>query len=134
MDLTHLRRPLYLIPMEIWKDFTFEAAHKLPNLPEDHKCARLHGHSYQVRIYVEGDLDPHLEWVVDFADIKQALDPILEQLDHYYLNDIDGLENPTSEILVRWIWQRLKPRLPSLSKIQVAESCTCGVVYQGEEP
>jgi len=120
--------------MEIWKDFTFEAAHKLPNLPDGHKCARLHGHSYQVRIYVEGDLDPHLEWVVDFADIKQALDPILEQLDHYYLNDIDGLENPTSEILVRWIWQRLKPLLPSLSKIQVAESCTCGVVYQGEEP
>ncbi len=120
--------------MEIWKDFTFEAAHRLPNLPEDHKCARLHGHSYQVRIYVEGDLDPKLEWVVDFADIKQAFDPILRQLDHYYLNDIEGLDNPTSEVVVRWIWQRLKPRLPSLSKIQVAESCTCGVVYQGEEP
>ena len=118
--------------MEIWKDFTFEAAHKLPNLPGEHKCARLHGHSYQVRIYAEGDLDPQLEWVVDFADIKQAFDPILEQLDHYYLNDIEGLENPTSEVLVRWIWQRLNPRLPNLSKIQVAESCTCGVVYRGE--
>ena len=118
--------------MEIWKDFTFEAAHRLPNLPEDHKCARLHGHSYQVQIYVEGDLDPQLAWVVDFADIKQAFDPVLTQLDHYYLNDIDGLENPTSEILVRWIWQRLKPRLPGLSKIQLAESCTCGVVYRGE--
>lgn len=118
--------------MEIWKELTFEAAHLLPNLPEGHKCRRLHGHSYRVRIYVSGDLDPELGWVVDFADIKKATAPIVAQLDHYYLNDIEGLENPTAEVLARWIWDRLKPELPGLSKIELAESCTAGCAYKGE--
>lgn len=118
--------------MEIWKEFTFEAAHLLPRLPEDHKCRRLHGHSYTVRICVEGDLDPQLGWVVDFGDIKKAYLPIREQLDHYYLNDIEGLENPTAENIARWIWDRLKPTLPILSKIEIAETCTSGCVYTGD--
>ncbi len=118
--------------MEIWKEFTFEAAHLLPNLPEEHKCRRLHGHSYTVRICVEGDLDPELGWVIDFADIKKAYLPIREQLDHYYLNDIEGLENPTAENIARWIWDRLKPELPILSRIEIGETCTSGCIYTGD--
>ena len=118
--------------MEIWKQFTFEAAHLLPNVPEDHKCRRLHGHSYSVRVYVEGDLDPELGWVVDFGDIRAACLPIRQQLDHYYLNDIEGLENPTAENITRWIWERLQPRLPILSRIEIGETCTSGCVYRGD--
>ena len=118
--------------MEIWKEFTFEAAHVLPNVPDGHKCKRLHGHSYRVRIYVAGDLDPKLGWVIDFADIKEAVAPIIEQLDHYYLNDIEGLENSTAEVIAKWIWERLKPGLPSLSKIEIGETCTSGCVYVGD--
>ena len=118
--------------MEIWKQFTFEAAHLLPNLPEGHKCRRLHGHSYTVRICVEGELDPELGWVIDFADIKQAYLPIRRQLDHYYLNEIEGLENPTAENIARWIWDRLKPELPILSRIEIGETCTSGCVYTGD--
>ena len=118
--------------MEIWKEFTFEAAHMLPNVPDGHKCKRLHGHSYRVRVCVSGDLDPKLGWVLDFADIRAACEPIRKELDHYYLNEIDGLENPTSEILARWIWKRLKPALPLLSKVEVAETCTSGCAYEGD--
>lgn len=118
--------------MEIWKEFTFEAAHLLPNLPENHKCRRLHGHSYSVRVYVEGDLDPELGWVTDFGNIKEACLPVREELDHYYLNDIEGLENPTAENIARWIWQRLHSRLPNLSKIEIDETCTSGCVYRGD--
>ena len=91
--------------MELWSEFTFEAAHLLPNVPEGHKCRRLHGHSYRARVWVEGDLDPELGWVLDFADLKKAFEPIRKQLDHYYLNEIDGLANPTAENIARWIWQ-----------------------------
>ena len=118
--------------MEIWKDFTFEAAHHLPEVPEGHKCRRLHGHSYRVRVYVEGELDPRLGWVVDFADIRQACEPIRLQLDHYYLNEIEGLENPTAEVLAEWIWLRLKPELPILSRIEISETCTSGCSYSGD--
>ena len=118
--------------MEIWKEFTFEAAHRLPHLPDDHKCRRLHGHSFRVRICVEAEPDPQLGWVTDFADIKRAFLPVLKQLDHYYLNDIEGLENPTSEVIARWIWQRLKPSLPILSKVEVGETCTTGCRYAGD--
>lgn len=118
--------------MEIWKEFSFEAAHRLPNVPKGHKCERLHGHSYRVRVFVAGSLDPDLGWVVDFAEIKSACKRIQEQLDHYYLNEIDGLENPTSERLAEWIWERLSPQLPGLSKIAVGETCTSGCVYSGD--
>jgi len=118
--------------MEIWKEFTFEAAHLLPNVPDGHKCKRLHGHSFRVRVGVEGDLSPELGWVVDFADIADAFEPIRRRLDHYYLNDIDGLDNPTSEVLARWIWRRLKPVLPILSQIEVSETCTSGCRYRGD--
>jgi 6-pyruvoyltetrahydropterin/6-carboxytetrahydropterin synthase len=119
--------------MEIFKEFTFEAAHRLPNVPEGHKCARLHGHSFRVEIHVRGPVHPELGWVIDFADIKDAFKPFYDRLDHYYLNEIEGLENPTSENLARWIWERVQPSLSGLSRVVVRETCTSGCVYEGEE-
>lgn len=119
--------------MEIYKEFVFEAAHRLPNVPEGHKCGRLHGHSFKVTIYVTGEVDKVTGWIMDFADIKKAFKPLYNRLDHHYLNEIDGLENPTSEVLAMWIWERLYPDLPSLSKIVVNETCTSGCVYTGKK-
>jgi 6-pyruvoyltetrahydropterin/6-carboxytetrahydropterin synthase len=119
--------------MDIFKKITFEAAHRLPNAPQGHKCARLHGHSFAVELHVEGPVDARAGWVMDFGDIKAAFDPLFEQLDHRYLNEIPGLENPTSENIARWIWQRLKPSLARLSKIVVLETCTSGCVYDGND-
>ena len=118
--------------MEIFKEFTFEAAHRLPNVPEEHKCHRLHGHSFRIRVYVEGNLDPKLGWIMDFADIKKAVKPVIKQLDHYYLNEIEGLENPTSEVLAKWIWKRLEPELPAICRVEVGETCTSGCLYEGD--
>ena len=118
--------------MEIFKEFTFEAAHRLPNLPAGHKCTRLHGHSFRVAVHVAGPVAEREGWVMDFAGIKSAFQPIKDQLDHYYLNEIEGLENPTSEVLARWIWTRLAPRLPGLSQLVVRETCTSGCIYRGE--
>lgn len=118
--------------MEIFSEITFEAAHRLPNVPEGHKCARLHGHSFKVIVYVAGAVGEKSGWIMDFADIKNAMEPIYKQLDHYYLNDIVGLENPTSENLAVWIWKRLKPRLPQLSRLEVKETCTNGCIYIGD--
>lgn len=119
-------------PVEIFKEFTFEAAHRLPNLPSGHKCTRLHGHSYRVAVHVTGPVAGHTGWIMDFADVKAAFQPIKDQLDHYYLNEIEGLENPTSEVLARWIWTRLAPRLPGLTQLVVRETCTSGCIYRGE--
>ena len=118
--------------MEIFKEITFEAAHLLPNVPEGHPCRRLHGHSFRVEIYVEGEVDSKTGWILDFAEIKAAFVPLLKQLDHNYLNDIPGLSNPTSENIAKWIWTNLKPRLPILSKILVRETCTSGCIYCGD--
>jgi 6-pyruvoyltetrahydropterin/6-carboxytetrahydropterin synthase len=117
--------------VEIFKEFTFEAAHRLPNVPADHKCARLHGHSYRVVIHLDGPIDESAGWVVDFADIDCAMRPLLDRLDHYYLNEVDGLENPTSEVLARWIWEHLGSTLPGLSQVDVRETCTSGCSYRG---
>lgn len=117
--------------MEIFKEFHIEAAHRLPNVPEGHKCSRLHGHSFIVRIYVAGEPGAKTGWIMDFADLKIAFKPIFDQLDHHYLNDIEGLDNPTSENLAIWIWDNLKTRLPELSKIEIFETCTSGCVYTG---
>ena len=117
--------------MEIFKSFTLESAHRLPNVPQGHKCARVHGHSFRVEIHVSGPVDDHLGWVMDFADVKAAFDPLHRRLDHHYLNDVPGLENPTSENLARWIWRELKPALPQLSAVVVHETCTSGARYTG---
>lgn len=118
--------------MEIFKEFTVEAAHRLPNVPEGHKCSRLHGHSFKIEVYISGEVEEESGWILDFADIKKAFQPLFDRLDHHYLNEIEGLENPTSENLARWIWQKLIGNLPQLSKIIVRETCTSGCVYTGE--
>jgi 6-pyruvoyltetrahydropterin/6-carboxytetrahydropterin synthase len=117
--------------MLIHKVFQIEAAHRLPNVPPGHKCSRLHGHSFRIEVHVDGALDPELGWVMDFADIKAAFQPLFERLDHHYLNEIEGLDNPTSERLAVWVWDHLKPRLPALSRIVVHETCTSGCTYEG---
>ena len=116
--------------MEIFREFTFEAAHRLPHVPEGHKCGRLHGHSYRVEVHVRGDIDASTGMLMDFADIKAAFRPLHDCLDHHYLNEIDGLDNPTSENVARWLWDRLRSSLP-LSRIVVRETCTSGVSYKG---
>lgn len=118
--------------MEIFKEFTIEAAHWLPHVPAGHKCGRMHGHSFRIAVHVSGPLDPHLGWVVDFAEIKRAFKAIEDQIDHRCLNEVEGLENPTSENLARWLWKKLLPGLPALSRIVVQETCTSGCIYTGE--
>ena len=125
----HLKR--FSMQIELRKTFQFEAAHLLPHLPKSHKCRRLHGHSFVVEIVVEGECDPKLGWLMDYADISKAFKPILDRLDHYYLNEISGLENPTSENLAAWIWKRLHPKLPLLKEVIVAETCMSRCVYRG---
>ncbi len=112
------------------KTFRFEAAHRLPHVPEGHKCGRLHGHSYQIDVIVKGEIDPYTGMVIDFNDIAKSWEPLHNVLDHYYLNEIEGLENPTSEILAAWIYHRLKPSLPCLSAIYVHETCTSSARYE----
>lgn len=119
------------LTMEIFKKFTFDAAHYLPNAPEGHKCGRMHGHTYVVIIHVSGEIDPSMGWVLDFADIKKAFAPLLETFDHYLLNEIEGLEIPTSENIAIYIWQKLQPSLPGLSKIIVQENDSSGAIYTG---
>lgn len=117
--------------MEIYKEFHIEAAHRLPNVPEGHKCARLHGHSFSVTIYADGEPGETSGWIMDFGEIKSAFKPVFDALDHRYLNDIDGLENPTSENLAKWIWGKLKLDLPNLSGVMIKETCTSGCIYRG---
>jgi 6-pyruvoyltetrahydropterin/6-carboxytetrahydropterin synthase len=117
---------------EIFKEFTFEAAHRLPYVPDGHKCGRLHGHSFRVALYVGGPIEPTSGWLMDFAELKRCFLPLYEQLDHHYLNEIEGLDNPTSENIARWIWEHLKPTVPQLSQVVVHETCSSGAIYRGE--
>ena len=119
--------------MRLYKEFSFEAAHRLPNVPAGHKCARLHGHSFQVRVTVDGPVGEQTGWVMDFADLKGAFRPVYDKLDHRYLNEIVGLENPTSENLARWIWRQLQPTLAGLAEVEVRETCSTGCIYRGDD-
>jgi len=119
--------------VELTKEFTFEAAHRLPMVPADHKCHRMHGHGFRVEIAVEGEIDPAMGWLVDYADITAKVEPIVRgELDHRTLNDVPGLENPTSELLCVWLWRRLAPALPGLVRVTVHETCTARCTYRGE--
>lgn len=112
------------------KTYTFEAAHRLPNVPDGHQCGRLHGHSYQVEVAAKGSVDPVTGFVVDFGDISKVVKPVIARLDHYYLNEIEGLENPTSESLARWIWEQVNQ--PWLTSVTIKETCTSRCCYEGE--
>ena len=119
------------MPFELAKTFRFESAHRLPHVPDGHKCGRLHGHSFRFEVVVTGDLDAQTGWVLDYGDISDVVRPIVDALDHRYLNDIPGLENPTSEVLCAWLWQKLAGGLPGLSAITVRETCTTACTYRG---
>lgn len=118
--------------MEMFKDFTFDAAHLLPNVPAGHKCARLHGHTFNATVSVDGPVDDRAGWIMDFGELKEIAGGVIDQLDHRYLNELPGLENPTSENIARWLWTRLAPCVAGLSAITVRETCTAGVVYRGD--
>ena len=118
--------------VELRKTFQFEAAHKLPNVPAGHKCARLHGHSFRIEIVVLGECDPRLGWLMDYADLSEAFRPLLDRLDHYYLNEIPGLENPTIENMAAWFWEKLAPQCPGLCEIVIHETPTARCVYRGD--
>jgi 6-pyruvoyltetrahydropterin/6-carboxytetrahydropterin synthase len=118
--------------VEIFKEFTFEAAHHLPHVPAGHKCGRLHGHSYRFAVHLDGPVNEPAGWVRDFADLSCAVRPLIARLDHYYLNEVEGLDNPTSEVLARWIWDQLQTALPELSQVVVSETCTTGCIYRGD--
>lgn len=119
--------------VELTKEYSFEAAHRLPMVPPDHKCARMHGHSFRVEIVVAGELDPRAGWLLDFGEITTIVEPIIRnELDHRSLNDVPGLENPTSELLCLWLWKKLHPRLPALVAVTVHETCTARCTYRGD--
>lgn len=113
-------------------EFLFEAAHRLPNVPPGHKCANLHGHSYKVELTVRGPVNPETGWFIDFGVLTELWQPIHDTLDHHYMNDVPGLENPTSEVLARWLWERLKPQLGSLERITVWETSNARCEYEGD--
>jgi 6-pyruvoyltetrahydropterin/6-carboxytetrahydropterin synthase len=117
--------------MTIITEVRFESAHCLPNTPPGHKCQRLHGHSFRCEVHVQGEVDAQTGWVRDYADLRLAMEPLRLRLDHHYLNEIEGLENPTSENIARWIWQRLADELPGLCCIVVHETCNARCMYTG---
>ncbi|GJE28070.1 6-carboxytetrahydropterin synthase QueD [Methylobacterium organophilum] len=118
--------------MKITQAFTFEAAHRLPNVPETHRCHRMHGHSYRVELQLSGAVDARTGWVVDFFDVESAFAPLLARLDHHCLNEVEGLENPTAENIAAWIWHRAKPALPALSQVKVYETPMSWAEYDGD--
>ncbi len=113
-------------------EFRFEAAHKLPRVPEGHKCARLHGHSFKVEVAIAGAVDPNTGWFIDYSDLHDAWKPLHDVLDHHYLNDVPGLDNPTSEVLARWIWDKLVTAIRGLDQVTVFETCDARCEFRGE--
>jgi 6-pyruvoyltetrahydropterin/6-carboxytetrahydropterin synthase len=118
--------------VELIKEYRFEAAHRLPNVPPGHKCARLHGHSFKFEIHVVGGVDPHSGWLIDYGVMDDVLGPLVARLDHNYMNEIEGLENPTSEVTAKWLFDRIKPKMPELTAITFHETCDARCVYRGE--
>jgi 6-pyruvoyltetrahydropterin/6-carboxytetrahydropterin synthase len=117
--------------VKLVKTVRFEAAHRLPSFPEGHQCARMHGHSYRIDVVVEGDIPEGESYLIDYSVIKAAIEPIRARLDHRCLNDIEGLEDPTAEMLAKWIYDRLKSSLPILAEVHVWESETSRCEYRG---
>ncbi len=121
-----------MLALEVFREFTFDAAHRLENLPEGHKCARMHGHTYRLRVHVGGSIDERVGWIVDFAEVKRLTNEVIGELDHRVLNEVQGLEQPTTERIVVWIWDRLRERLPGLARLELWENANSGVAYSGE--
>jgi 6-pyruvoyltetrahydropterin/6-carboxytetrahydropterin synthase len=117
--------------VELAREYRFEAAHRLPRLPPAHRCHRLHGHSFRIEVVLEGEVDEQTGFHLDFGEVDVVLQPVIERLDHRYLNEVEGLENPTSEILAAWLWRQIAPGLPSLRAVTVAETCDSRCTYRG---
>lgn len=117
--------------VELIKEYRFEAAHRLPQVPPGHKCARLHGHSFKFEVHVVGVVDERTGWFIDYGDLDEVIIPVVNRLDHYYLNEVEGLENPTSEWLARWLFDRIKPNLAQLAAITLFETCDARCIYRG---
>jgi 6-pyruvoyltetrahydropterin/6-carboxytetrahydropterin synthase len=116
---------------QIYKKFTFDSAHYLPNVPIDHKCRNMHGHTYRMTVYLEGERQPGLDWIIDFAEVSRIVKAVTGIVDHRLLNEIPGLENPTCEVIAAWLWKRIEPELPHLCRIDLAETPDSGVIYEG---
>ncbi len=120
--------------VRLQKTIEFQSAHWLPTFPQGHKCRRMHGHSFYADLFVEGEVDQAKGYLMDFGDIMKAVNPVRDRLDHYLLNDVPGLENPTAENIARWIYDQLKPALPLLVEVKVRETCTSAAIYRGPAP
>jgi len=118
--------------VELVRSFSFDAAHSLSGVPEDHKCGRMHGHGYRVDVHLVGNVDPVEGWLMDYDQLKRVVQPVIDSLDHMHLNEIPGLENPTSEMLARYIWDRVVSSLPELSAVTVWESDKSRCIYRGK--
>ena len=118
--------------MQVFKSFTFDSAHFLPNVPDGHRCKNMHGHTYRLTVYLDGPLVPPFDWAIDFGEVKKVVAPIVDRIDHRVMNDIEGLENPTCEAIAKWLWDQIKPELPLLTKVELHETPTSGVVYEGQ--
>jgi 6-pyruvoyltetrahydropterin/6-carboxytetrahydropterin synthase len=117
--------------MTIFKQFTFDSAHFLPNVPDGHKCKGIHGHTYKLTLFLDGPLEANLGWVADFGEVKAAANTVIALIDHKLLNEIKGLENPTCELLAIWLWRQMKPAIPMLKLIELYETPTSGTIYEG---
>jgi len=118
--------------MDVCKTFSIEAARSLPHLPENHPCSKIHGHSFKITLMVSGPVDKDTGFVMDFGELETLFEPLRKQIDHSYLNDIEGLENPSSENLCKWIWKKLILSLPRLSQIEIRETDSTNCIYKGD--
>ena len=118
--------------VELCRKYNFAAAHFLPNVPEGHKCRRLHGHSYELEVAVRGEVERETGWLMDYADIDGEVKPVVAEIDHRTLNEVPGFLNATAEELCGWLWERLQDRLPGLYRVSIAETCTAACHYYGD--
>ena len=118
--------------LELVKEFRFEAAHQLPKVPPGHRCSRMHGHSFRVELTLVGAMDPETGWFIDFGVLDELVQPIVQRLDHHLLNEIEGLANPTSEVIAVWLWKHLRPMLPQLTAVTLWETPDARCTYRGE--
>ncbi len=107
---------------ELKQHFQIESARFLPKLEKSHPCSRMHGHSFKIILTLVGSLDPVVGWVIDYNEIQERMKPILDRIDHRVLNEVPGLENPTSEYLAKWLYDQARAVLPTLNRVTVAET------------
>ena len=118
--------------MIIYKKYYFDAAHFMTNLKKGHKYTKVHGHSYEKIIKISGNLDKTNNWILNYDDIDEIVNPLLQKIDHKTLNDIKGLEKPTSENLAKWFWERIRKKIVNLESIEIIRPRIGGCIYSGD--